>query len=240
MTLTDALERAAEPAERRTVRDLLERMQPELQRALPAHIGAERFGRLVLTELRRTPQLYECSPESLLAAMMLAAQLGLEPGPLGHVYLVPFRGQVEVIVGYRGYIDLAFRTGQLRECVARTVYSGERWSYWTSETGDHYRHDPLPPGERGDPMLWYARARLRTGGAIVQVVYPEDVEAARLRSASGAKGVGPWADHYDAMARKTAVRRLAPFLPQSPVLAEAIAADQTPAELETVLDEPAA
>src|SRR2546427_642740 len=82
--------------------DLLERQKPELEKALPEAIGVERFTRTVLTELRRTPKLLDCSPESLLGAMMLAAQLGLEPGPLGLVYLVPFKGQVEFIIGYRG------------------------------------------------------------------------------------------------------------------------------------------
>jgi recombination protein RecT len=235
--LSTALEAANPPKEAATVLDLLDRMRPEIERGLPkAMRDGDRFTRLVLTEIRRTPELLDCSPESLLGGMMLAAQLGLEPGPLGHVYLVPFKREVTFIVGYRGFIELAYRSGRVKEIVARTVYEGEPWEHYESETGAHFKHKPQPPSERGNARLWYARARTVTGGNIVQVCYPEDAEKARQSSPAGRKGVGPWVEHYDAMARKTAVRRLAPFLPQSPDYVRAAMADETPAP--PVLDVP--
>lgn len=228
--LSTALEQANPPAEAATVLDLLARMRPEIERALPkAMRDGDRFTRLVLTELRRNPQLLECSPESLLGGMMLAAQLGLEPGPLGHVYLVPFKREVTFIVGYKGFIELAYRSGRVKEIVARTVYELEPFEHWESETGAHFKHKPQPPSERGEARLWYARARTVTGGNIVQVIYPEDAEKAKQTSPAGRKNLGPWVEHYDAMARKTAVRRLAPFLPQSPEYAKAVQVDETPA-----------
>jgi recombination protein RecT len=236
-TLSTALEAAAPKGEAATVLDLLARMRPEIERALPkAMRDGDRFTRLVTTELRRNPTLLECSPESLLGGMMLSAQLGLEPGPLGHVYLVPFKGEVTFIVGYRGFIELAYRSGRIKEVVARTVYELEPFEHWESETGAHFKHKPQPPSERGEARLWYARARTTTGGNIVQVVYPEDAEKAKAASPAGRKNVGPWVEHFDAMARKTAVRRLAPFLPQSPDFARATVADDQPAP--PVLDVP--
>lgn len=231
-TLTTALERAAQPKESKTVTDLIARMGPELEKVLPQTIGVERFTRTVLTELRRTPKLYDCDPASLLGAMMLAAQLGLEPGPLGHVYLVPFKREVTFIVGYRGIIELAYRSGRVKEIVARTVYEGERadFDYYETETGTKLRHRPRLDDERGEPCLWYARAKTTAGGVIVtRPLTLADVERTRDRSPAAKSGVSPWTTDFDAMARKTAVRRLAPFLPQSPSLAAALERDETPA-----------
>jgi recombination protein RecT len=227
-TLGTALDRAAEPQERKTVFDLLERMKPEIEKALPAQIGAERFARTVTTELRRTPKLLECSPESLLGSMMLAAQLGLEPGPLGHVYLVPFAREVTFIIGYKGMIELAYRSGQVKDVKASLVREGDDFSY-REGTRPFLDHTPTAaPGER-EVTHAYAVARLRSGGAPFVVTYPEDWERAKKASPAGSKGVGPWVDDWAAMVRKTAVRRLQPFLPQSPQLAVAVERDDAPA-----------
>jgi recombination protein RecT len=87
--LRDELEKASSPEAVATVYDLLERQKPELPELLPETVSVEQFTRTILLELRRTPKLLECPAESVLGAMLLAAQLGLAPGPLGLVYLVP-------------------------------------------------------------------------------------------------------------------------------------------------------
>ena len=90
-------------------------------------------------------------------------------------------------------------------------------------------HTPAgPPGDR-EPTHYYAVAQTRGGGAPFVVLYPEDAERAKAQSPAGRAGVGPWVEHYDAMARKTAVRRLAPMLPQSPEWARAVEHDEKPA-----------
>jgi recombination protein RecT len=231
------LERVAAPENVRTVFDLIERQKPELAKALPESIGVERFSRTVLTEIRRTPKLLECSPESLLGAMMLAAQLGLEPGPLGHVYLVPFKRQVEFIVGYRGYIDLAYRSGQVKDVSAQLVHEGDEFSYRYGTKPDLTHYPEGPAGER-EIEAAYAVARLRTGGTVFVVTYVDDWERARKASAAGAKNLGPWVEHRPAMIRKTAVRRLEPMLPKSPLFSQAIERDEAPApELVELADE---
>jgi recombination protein RecT len=222
------LERVALPDDQKTVYQLLERMKPEVARALPESIGVERFTRVVMTEIRRTPKLLECSPESLLGAMMLAAQLGLEPGPLGQVYFVPFKKEVEFIVGYRGYIDLAYRSGQVKDVTAALVHDGDAFHYEHGTT-PKLKHVPLGPAEEREIVAAYAVARLRTGGVVFAVIYEDDWEKARKASAAGAKNVGPWNDHRPAMIRKTAVRRLEPMLPKSPLFAQALDRDEAPA-----------
>jgi recombination protein RecT len=230
--LGTALEVAKQPQEAKTILALIERQKPELEKALAGTIGVERFTRTILTELRRTPTLYECSPESLLGAMMLAAQLQLEPGPLGLVYLVPFKRQVEFIVGYRGYVELAFRSRLVKDVSASLVYSGDHFEY---REGTRPYLDHIPKAydydDRGDHELKaaYAVARLKTGGAPFKVIYEPDWQRARKTSAAGSKGVGPWHDDFPQMVLKTAIRRLEPKLPKTLQFGLALEADEAAA-----------
>jgi recombination protein RecT len=235
--LGTALEVAKQPDEAKTILALIERQKPELEKALAGTIGVERFTRTILTELRRTPTLYECSPESLLGAMMLAAQLQLEPGPLGLVYLVPFKRQVEFIVGYRGYVELAFRSGLVKDVSASLVYEGDAFFYreGTRPILDHIPSEQTGRAERGDLKAAYAVARLKTGGAPFKVIYEPDWQRAKSKSPAGSKGVGPWRDDFPQMVLKTAIRRLEPKLPKTPQFGLALEADEAQAP---VFEEP--
>lgn len=232
MSATDAtrqaLERRTDPPP--TLLQLIERQQPAIERALPATIGAERFTRIALTEIRRNPLLLECSPESVLGALMQTAQLGLEPGPLGHAYLVPFAKECTFIVGYKGMIELAYRSERVAAVTATIVYEQEPFEYRESQRGPILNHQPLPPDERGPATRVYAKALVRAGARswmpVVKVLWPAEVEAAKKRSVAARKGVGPWVTDADSMWLKTAVRRLAPWLPQSPLFARALEVDE--------------
>jgi recombination protein RecT len=222
------LEKASAGKDGKTIYDLIDRQKPELEKVVGQTIGVERFTRTVLTEIRRTPKLLECSPESLLGAMMLAAQLGLEPGPLGLVYLVPFKRQVEFIVGYRGYVELAYRSGLVKDLTAALVHDGDAFSF-RQGTRPFLDHVPEgPPGDR-EIVAAYAVARLKSGGVVFVPTYLEDWERARKASPAGSKNLGPWVDHREAMIRKTAVRRLEPMLPKSAAFARAFERDENEA-----------
>lgn len=228
-TLTTALERSAQPKEAKTVMDLLDRQKPELEKLLGTTAASERFARVALTELRRTPKLYECDPFSFLGALMLAAQLGLEPGPLGHVYLVPFKRECQFILGYKGMVDLAYRSGLVKDVATSIVHEGDAFE-WREGTRPFLDHTPSgPPAER-EWTNAYAVARLKTGGTVFRVIFPEDVEKAKARSANATSPHSPWTTDLFAMIRKTAVRRLSPMLPQSPAFAQALEADETAVE----------
>jgi recombination protein RecT len=232
-----ALARTAAPTPERNILALLDRMAPEVEKALPAMMDAERFTRVVTTELRRNPSLFECSPESLLGAMMLSAQLGLEPGPLGHVYLVPYKRQVEFIIGYKGLVALAYRSGMLKDVQALTVHEGDHFEM-ERRTKWHIVHRQAPPADRGAAVCWYAVANLVGGGTVANRLWPEEVEARRKRSAAGRVGKGPWESDYDAMARKSVIRSMAPYLPLTGTIGRAFAVDEIvipdvrPAEVE--------
>jgi len=228
-TLTTALERSAQPKEAKTLLDLLDRQKPELEKLLGSVAASERFARVAMTELRRTPKLYECDPLSFLGSLMLAAQLGLEPGPLGHVYLVPFKRECTFILGYKGMVDLAYRSGLVKDIATGIVHEGDAFE-WREGTRPFLDHTPSgPPAER-DWSHAYAVARLKTGGTVFRVIFPEDVEKAMKRSQNADSPYSPWTTDRPAMVRKTAVRRLSPMLPQSPAFAQAMAADEAPVE----------
>jgi recombination protein RecT len=234
--LTSALERSAQPKEAKTILDLLERQRPELEKLLGSVAASERFARTALTELRRTPKLYECDPLSFLGSLMLAAQLGLEPGPLGHVYLVPFKRECTFVLGYRGMIALAYESGLVKDVATGVVHEGDAFE-WREGTRPFIDHTPSgPPAER-DWTHAFAVARLKSGGTVFRVCFPEDVDRARKRSANADSPNSPWQTDYLAMVRKTAVRRLSPMLPQSPALARALEADESPVEPPATLED---
>ncbi len=236
-----------------TMRQLLEQMKPELALALPKHMTPERMARQALTAFRTTKGLAECTPASFMGALMTCAQLGLEPGPQGHVWLIPFKNRRQVggrwqtihevtfILGYQGMIELARRSGELEDIAARTVYANELTGKdehgrprFEVEYGTSGRivHRPIVFGERGEPVGYYAMAKLKSGATPFVVLSKADVEVFRRRSATqrGENPSGPWETDYEPMAWKTCIRRLSRWLPQSPELAAAVAHEETPRE----------
>lgn len=208
------------------IHTLLERMKPEIARALPKHMNAERLARIALTEIRRNPKLLECTPESLLGAVMLSAQLGLEPGPLGHAYLVPYGREVTWILGYKGIIDLAHRSGRLESIEAREVYEMDTFEYaYGLEPRLH--HVPSMDPIKGELLAFYGVARFKGGGYYFTVMSIPEIEARRKRSAAAGRNSGPWVTDYVAMGRKTVIRAMAPYLPLSVEIAQAIAQDES-------------
>ena len=210
-----------------TLAQLIEKQKPEIARALPRHLNPERVARIATTVLRQTPLLARCTPESFLGALMSASQLGLELGPLGEAYLVPYRDGksgdyiATFIPGYKGLIKLAWQSGQLADIWAEIVYSNDTFSY---ELGLNrtITHKPAK-GPRGEPIYVYAAARLKDGGTPFVVLSVEEVES--IRSRSRASKNGPWVTDWAAMARKTAVKQLARWLPMSTEFATAVTLD---------------
>lgn len=110
-----------------SIADLIKALEPEIKKALPAVITPERFTRMALTAISTTPKLQECSQMSFIAALMNAAQLGLEPNtPLGQAYLLPYRNkgklECQFQIGYKGMIDLVYRNKQVQTIQAQIVY----------------------------------------------------------------------------------------------------------------------
>ena len=105
---------------------LSDQFKKQLALAIPKHLNADRLARIAATELRKTPALLNTTEASFMGAVMQSAQLGLEPGSaLGQAYLVPYGKECQLILGYRGMIDLARRSGQVLSLNAYAVREGD-------------------------------------------------------------------------------------------------------------------
>lgn len=212
-----------------TIYDALDLHQAQLERKIPTGILTFQYARAALeTELRNNPKLRECDPAKVLGAFAYGLQLGLVPGPLDLIHLVPFGSDVVFLVGYRGYVELAYRSGLVKDISATLVYQGDNFKV-KGGTSPKIEHEIAARGER-EIEAAYAVAHLKTGGTVFRVIYEEDWTRARKASQLGAKGKGPWADDFPAMVRKTAIRRLESLLPKSPESQVASAWDEQPAE----------
>lgn len=205
------------------------KIKAQMALALPKHMTSDRLARIALTEIRKVPTLAKCDQTSFLGAIMQCAQLGLEPGgALGHAYLLPFENrkkgitEVQFIVGYRGMIDLARRSGQIVSLTARTVHENDEFSYQYGLNED-LKHVPAT-GDRGALIYVYAVAKLKDGGVQFEVMSRSDIDKVRAQSKAG--NYGPWQTHYDEMAKKTVIRRLFKYLPVSIELATAVTMDE--------------
>ena len=94
--LRGELEQVAQPSAQRSIIDLIQRNKPELQKLLGDKLTVEAFETATMTYLRLNPKLVECNPYSIVGGLRLGAQLGLSLGPLGHFYLVPFKGEAKI------------------------------------------------------------------------------------------------------------------------------------------------
>lgn len=212
-----------------SLRQLIERMKPEIARALPKHMDPERVARIAVTLVGSNPKLARCTSESFLGALMTASQLGLEPGPLGEAYLVPYGNKVTFIPGYKGLIKLAWQSNQIKNIDAHVVFENDEFDY-AYGLEPYLKHKPTR-GERGGITEVYACATFLNGGSAFVVMQVGDVEDIRARSKASKDG--PWVTDWNAMACKTAIKQLSKFLPMSTELrsfGRAIALDGTTRE----------
>lgn len=207
---------------------LIRKMTPAMAAALPKHLTAERMARIATTVMRRTEKLAYCDDDSFLGAIMTCAQLGLEPGPTGQAYLIPYGKECTFVLGYKGMIELARRSGLVETIYAEPVYQLDKFIYVKGLNPDLV-HEPytgeFESGSKDNPLTHvYAVAKYKGGGYNFVVLSKAEVEKYRLRSKAG--GFSPWKTDYVAMALKTAVRRLATWMPQSiEYLTDAMAVD---------------
>lgn len=112
----------------KTFPELLEKMKPEIARALPKHLNADRMSRIALTEFRKNPKLGDCNLQTVFGAIITLSQLGLEPGVLGQAYLIPYKGTCTAVPGWQGYADLVARGGRASIWTG-AVFQGDEFDY---------------------------------------------------------------------------------------------------------------
>lgn len=222
-----------EKKKKNTIADLIEKMEPEIKRALPKHITPERMARITLTAVRNNPKLAQAEPMSLLSAVMQSAQLGLEPNtPLGEAYLIPYMNrkkqmlEVQFQMGYKGLLSLAHRTGEYQSIYAHEVYPNDKFSYQLGLNKD-LKHVPSDIPE-GEPNYYYAVYHLKNGGYDFVVWSREKIiRHAKKYSAGIQKDSSPWKSDFDAMAKKTVLINVLDYAPKSIEFARQLSTDNT-------------
>lgn len=216
---------------KKSMQTYIKSMEGEIKKALPSVLTPERFTRMVLSALSTNPKLGECTPASFLGSMMSAAQLGVEPNtPLGQAYILPYnnRGVMEAQfqLGYKGLIDLAYRSGEVEVVQAHIVYENDEF---VCEYGldPKLSHKPAA-SDRGEPVKVYAVFKTKSGGYGFEVMSMEDVRAhASKYSKAYGSSFSPWKSNFEEMAKKTVLKKVLKYAPLKSDFVRAVVQDNT-------------
>lgn len=210
-----------------TIRALLagEKMQEQFQIAIPKHCDVDRLVRLALTQLRLKPKLLDCNRQSLFGAIMEAGQMGLEIGVGGQCWMIPYKGEVALRIGYRGMCELSWRSEKIRSIDARVVCENDEFDYRFG-TERFLHHVKGKSDKRGAFTHAYAIVETTKNGTMFDVMDRPEVEAIRDRSPSYIRKSGPWLTDPGEMWKKTPLRRLLKITPSSTELQRAVTLDE--------------
>ena len=209
----------------------IKQMQGEIKKALPAVMTPERFTRIVLSALSTNPKLAQTTPQSFLSAMMTAAQLGMEPNtPLGQAYLIPYYNsksrcnECQFQLGYKGLIDLAYRSGEVSIIQAQVVYENDDFTY-SFGLEPILKHVPAA-SDRGEPTYVYAMFRTKDGGFGFDVL---SMDAIRTFAQQYSKSFssGPWQTNFEEMAKKTVIKQALKYAPIKTDFQRALSTDES-------------
>lgn len=217
--------------EQKTMQQYIKSMQGEIAKALPSVITPERFTRIVLSAISVNPKLGSCTPSSFLGAMMTSAQLGLEVNtPLGQAYVLPYsnKGKLEAQfqLGYKGLIDLAYRSGEVEVIQAHVVHENDEFQ---CEYGlePKLTHKPADT-DRGEAIKVYAIFKTKSGGYGFEVMSMEDVRKhAAKYSKSYTSSFSPWKTNFEEMAKKTVLKKVLKYAPLKSDFVRATVQDET-------------
>lgn len=217
--------------ETKTMQQYVKAMEGEIKKALPSVITPERFTRMILSAMSVNPKLSQCTPSSFLGAMMSAAQLGLEPNtPLGQAYILPYMNkgvlEAQFQLGYKGLIDLAYRSGEVEVVQAHIVYENDEFE---CEYGldPKLSHKPAA-SERGNPIKVYAVFKTKSGGYGFEVMSMDDVRThAEKYSKAYSTSFSPWKTNFEEMAKKTVLKKVLKYAPLKSEFVRGVTADGT-------------
>jgi recombination protein RecT len=218
-------------SEKKTLQGYIKSMEGEIAKALPSVITPERFSRIVLSAISSNPKLASCTPSSFLGAMMSSAQLGLEVNtPLGQAYILPFQNkgvlEAQFQLGYKGLIDLAYRSGEVELVQAHIVYANDKFE---CEYGLEPKLTHVPAdSDRGEAIKVYAMFKTKSGGYGFEVMSMDDVKRhAQKYSKSFGSSYSPWATSFEEMAKKTVLKKCLKYAPLKSDFVRAVVQDET-------------
>ncbi len=202
-----------------------EKYQKGLADACPKGVTPERIQKIVISAMNKNPDLLQCTELSMYNACIDCATLDLWPGPQGHIYLIKrnakvkeaggvrYEEQASAMIGWRGMIELAYRSGAIvpGSFIGQAIHENDHFEH---EYGSNQRiiHRPKM-GARGKPIGVWVGCVPKDGALVFHVMDTVEIETVRARSQS--PDVGPWVTDWIEMGCKTALRRMWKYLPSS-------------------------
>ena len=186
----------------------------QIAQALPASIRPERIIQMAVDVMEKNPKLKECTPQSVIGALMQASVLGFRPASsLGECYFVPYGKDCQLQIGYRGWISLARRNKYVKTPIAFCVYANEDFEMQYG-TSPKIHHIPARnPSLRGELIGVYAILEFMDGGKVFCYLDKSEVEALRLRNPmQRSSPSGAWATDYEEMAMGKAIKKLKKYI----------------------------
>ena len=219
--------------------DVIKSKQASFAEVATKYLSPERLTKLAIVAVTKTPDLAKVPPMEIVAELINCSRLGLEPNVEGGRWLLPFkrrdkdggeRWELVAVTDYRGLIDIARRSGEVLSIHADIVREADEdptrggiWEHWVDAGGStlvHLRHRRAR-GERGAMLGVYAVVKLKNGEVQAEYLELEKVNAAKSRSRGADSKFSPWQNDFEAMAKKTAIRRLYNLLPKTPEISAA-------------------
>tara|TARA_R100001463_G_scaffold10301_11_gene30250 strand:+ start:7375 stop:8118 length:744 start_codon:yes stop_codon:yes gene_type:complete len=195
-----------------------EAMKAQFAAALPAHLSPERFARVAITAITRTPKLQQCTQESFFKCLLDLSAMGIEPdGRRAHI--LPYGKEATLIIDYKGLVELVRRSGDVVKIHADVVRQNDTFTHNMGEVTEH-TYDLT--GDRGDIIAAYSQVTLKDGSIQSEIMSKAEIDEIRDKSRAGKSG--PWVSSYGEMAKKTVFRRLTKWLTLSPEIMDAVSA----------------
>lgn len=218
-------ETAIEQQAEASLMGLLKKYERSFNNVLPKALTAERWRWLIVNNIRAVPALAGCTPVSFLNSVLLAANVGLEIRK-NSAYLIPYGRECQLIIDYRGKLELARRAG-VSEVEVELVREADEFDCWYGTNGREFRHVPAyftrvdgklrPIADRGEIVAAFASAKLPYGRQL-EIMTRAEIDEVKSKARGASSPRSPWQEHYGQMARKTVIHRLCNYLPQSPQL----------------------
>ena len=217
-------------------------MKQQFATALPSHLSPDRFARVAITALTRTPKLQQCTQESFFKCLLDLSAMGLEPdGRRAH--LIPYGRECTLVLDFKGLAELVRRSGDVIKIHSDVVCENDTFAH---SMGDVTEHTYDISKDRGAVIAAYSQVTLKNGAVQSEIMSKAEIDAIKNKSRAGRSG--PWVDHYNQMACKTVFRRLTKWLTLSPEIMDAVSAaektefaqmrDVNPTQAQTVTIDP--
>ena len=229
MTTKKQTEVATQPEEPkqqpRTLRQWVESdaFKASLMRSLPSSIKPEHIQQVMLTTMNKTPELAKCSEGSILNGLLALSANGLRPDGREAAF-VPYKGTAQVIIMVGGMIKLLWQSNKVIGISADVIHEGDYRVISKGRCEEHIRWEDLPEADRaaekGERFAVWADVDIAGGGKVSAIMYRDEVNAIRDRSAAGRSG--PWRTDESEMWKKTALRRVFKLCPVSPEAAQIV------------------